>query len=71
MQMPNVFKTLTSISVWVLFIHGLIAIIWGGTDMFIFTGGWQLTPLAAIACSIGTANLILAAVAAWLRKKME
>jgi len=34
--MPHVFKTLTSICVWVLFFHGLIAIVWGGVDMFIF-----------------------------------
>lgn len=69
--MPSIFKTLTSISVWVLFFHGLIAIAWGGVDMFIFTGGWQLTTMAAISCSIGTVNLILAAVAARLRQKME
>lgn len=69
--MPYIFKTLTSITVWVLFIHGLMAIVWGGADMFIFTGGWQLTPMAAISCSIGTANLILAALAAKLRQTME
>jgi len=69
--MPKVFKTLTSISVWILFFHGLVAIAWGGADMFIFTGGWTLTKMAAISCSIGTANLILAAVAAKLRQMME
>jgi hypothetical protein len=69
--MPHVFKTLTSISVWVLFIHGLLAIAWGGADMLIFTGGWQLTTLAAISCSIGMVNLILAVVAAKLRQMME
>jgi hypothetical protein len=63
-------KTLVTISAWVLFIHGLVAIIWGGADMLIFTGGWQLTNLAAISCSIGTANLLMAAVAAWIRQKM-
>lgn len=69
--MPQVFKALTSISVWVLFIHGLLAIAWGGADMLIFTGGWQLTTLAAVSCSIGTANLILAVVAVKLRQMME
>jgi hypothetical protein len=62
---------MTTISAWILFIHGLVAIAWGGVDMLHFTGGWQLTELAAISCSIGTANLVLAAVAAWLRHKME
>ena len=69
--MPTVFKHLTSICVWVLFFHGLVAIAWGGADMFIFTGGWQLTKLAALSCTIGTVNLILAVVAAKLRQMMD
>jgi hypothetical protein len=69
--MSHTFKTLASICVWVLFLHGLVAILWGGVDMFIFTGGWKLTYKAAISCSIGTANLILAVLAARLRQKMD
>jgi hypothetical protein len=64
-------RLMTTISAWLLFIHGLAAIAWGGVDMLHFTGGWQLTEMAAISCSIGTANLIMAAIAAWLRHKME
>ena len=63
-------RVITTISVWILFLHGLAGIAWGGVDIFYFTGDWQLTEMAAISCSIGTANLFLAAVAAWLRHKM-
>ena len=69
--MPPILKGITTISVWVLFIHGLVAIVWGGVDMLIFTGGWQLTKLAALSCAIGTANLLMAAAAAKLRHMME
>ena len=69
--MPQIFKTLVSISVWVLFIHGIVAILWGGIDMFILSGGGRLTMMAAVGCSIGTVNLILAAVAAKLRQMLD
>jgi len=42
---------------------GLIAIVWGGVDMFILAGGGKLTMMAAISYSIGTVNLIFAAAA--------
>lgn len=64
-------RLMTTISAWILFILGLAAVAWGGVDMLHFTGGWQLTELAAISCSIGTASFALAAVAAWLRHRME
>jgi len=69
--MPQIFKALVSISVWVLFIHGIVAILWGGIDMYFLTGGGRLTMMAAISCSIGTVNLILVAVAAKLRQMLE
>jgi len=69
--MPSIFKVLTSISVWVLFIHGLVAIAWGGIDMWFLTGGGKLTIMATISCGIGTANLLMAAAAAKLRDMME
>jgi hypothetical protein len=49
----------------------LLAVIWGGVDMLIFTGGWRLTHMAAISCSIGTVSLFLAVVTARLRHMME
>lgn len=68
--MPPIFKALTSISVWILFLHGLVAIAWGGYDMWILNGG-TFTKMAALACGIGTTNLLMAAVAAKLRDMMS
>ncbi len=68
--MPQIFKALTSISVWILFIHGIIAIAWGGYSMWVKEGG-DLTFLAAASCGIGTANMLMAAAAAKLRSLME
>jgi hypothetical protein len=68
--MPQIFKALTSIAVWILFIHGIIAIAWGGYSMWIKEGG-DLTLLAAISCGIGTTNMLMAAAAAKLRGLME
>ena len=68
--MPAIFKTLTSISVWILFIHGLVAIIWGGLEMWVFGEEIELTTMAVISCSLGTANLLMAAAAAKLRDMM-
>ena len=63
-------KAIVSISVWVLFLHGLVAIAGGGYDMWIRHGG-DLTQMAVISCALGTANLLMAAVAAKLRHMME
>ena len=63
-------KSITTIGVWVLFFHGLVAIAWGGYDMWILHGG-NLSQMAAISCAIGTTNLLMAAVAAKLRRTME
>ena len=63
-------KAIVTIVVWVLFLHGLVAIAWGGYDMWIQNGG-NLTQMAAISCAIGTSNLLMAAIAARLRHAME
>ena len=67
--MPKGFKAITTISVWVLFLHGLVAILWGGIDML--SEGWTLTKMAALSCSIGTVNLIFAAIAIKIRQTLE
>ena len=67
--MPKGLKAITSIIVWVLFLHGLVAILWGGIDML--SEGWTLTKMAALSCSIGTVNLIFAAIAIKIRQTLE
>jgi len=70
--MPPIFKALITISVWVLFIKGWLGIL-AGT----YTAGMAMmagapTPMVAVAeCGVGVAALILSAVAAKLRQKVE
>jgi hypothetical protein len=67
--MSPVFKTIITISIWVLFIKGLIASVVGCvlTGIAIMGGNTPLMVYAAISC-VGIASLILACVAVKLRK---
>ena len=69
--MPNIFKALASISVWVLFIAGLGFLVssfipWAASGFG--TGAWQQQDAF---CGIGTASIILSVVAMKLRKMLE
>jgi len=69
--MPPVFKAIVSIIVWVLFIYGFLGVIGGVTVCFMGASGGQVSAVAAVIHpAIGVASLILAAVAAWLRKAL-
>ncbi len=68
--MPPIFKAITSICVWILFIHGIVAIGYGGYEMWIVADG-ELTTIAAISCAMGTANLLMTAAVAKLRGMMQ
>jgi len=67
--MPHIFKAIVSISVWLLFIKGLLLIpVTFYTFIRAFLGG-EPTPLAGVAsCAAGTLALLSACVAAWIRK---
>ena len=66
--MPQVFKSLVSISVWILFIYGCILLI--NTTVQSIIGG--LSPALTMAGGgIAMASFILAAVAAKLRQMLE
>ena len=70
--MPQVFKTLASITVWVLFISGCIT-------GFVTTLNWIVEvgligkpdPAMFVGWGLGTAQLFLAAVAVKLRQMLE
>ena len=70
--MPPVFKTIINISVWILFVKGLLI-----AFVTIYTIGkaymaHETTPMVGVAaCAAGSFAFILACVAAWLRKKVE
>ena len=70
--MPPVFKAIITISVWVLFIKGLLSILVGTIMGAMASMGGAQVPLGSVAlCSEGIVALILAAVAAWIRQKVE
>ncbi len=66
--MPSIFKALVSIIVWILFIKGCVSILAGTVAAF---AGTQPMLTAVAICSEGIIALILAAVAAKIRQKME
>jgi uncharacterized membrane protein YqgA involved in biofilm formation len=70
--MPPVFKAVVTISVWVLFIKGCLAVLTSTLLVLMAqpmaTG---VTPLGGVAMGgIGVVALVLACVAAWIRQKI-
>ena len=70
--MPNVFKTIINISVWLLFFKGLLAVV---LTLYVvlkaLMDGDTIPMLAAAGCAVGSFAFILACLAAWIRKKVE
>jgi hypothetical protein len=65
--MPQIFKVLVSIAVWILFVYGCLGVIGG-----LVVCGMRVHGVAALVHPlVGIASLILSCVAAWLRKKLE
>ena len=67
--MPSIFRAVVSISVWLLFIKGLLLIpVTFYTFIRAFQNG-ESTPLVGVAsCAGGTFALLSACVGAWIRK---
>jgi hypothetical protein len=65
--MPPIFKALASITAWILFINGCLAMIFSGVDRLV--GGPPMGALAAWAVAV--TSLALAVVAMRLRKGLE
>jgi hypothetical protein len=66
--MPQIFKALVSISVWILFVWGCVLLINSMVLMIIGWADWQPT-MAGF--GIAVVSLALAAVAAMIRQKLE
>ena len=70
--MPSSLKAVITISAWVLFIKGWLSILAGTWTVSTVSMAGKPPPLSGIAeCAVGSAALILACVAAWLRQKVE
>ena len=70
--MKSIFKTIISISIWLLFIKGLLLIpVTIYTFIQAFLNG-EPTPLAGVlACAAGTFALVSACFAVWIRKIVD
>ncbi len=67
--MPPIFKTIISISVWLLFIKGLLLIpVTFYTFGQAFLNGEPTPMVGVMACAGGTFALLSACCAAWIRK---
>ena len=71
--MPNSFKSIINVSVWILFLKGLLAV---GLTLYLiikaFVDGDTLPMFGAAAgCAVGTMAFTMACLTAWIRKKVE
>ncbi len=62
--MPQVFKTLASVVIWILFVGGCLAILAGLPVPFLWNGEWRYMAL-------GFAGLFLSTVAIWIRRSLQ
>jgi predicted acylesterase/phospholipase RssA len=70
--MPNVFKTIINISVWILFLKGLLAVALTLYTVIKALADDGNIPMTAVAgCAAGAFAFILACVAAWIRQKVS
>jgi hypothetical protein len=70
--MPPVFKTIVNVSVWILFIKGiLLALVTFYTFGRAYLNG-EGTPIVGIAsCAAGTFAFTMTCIAVWIRRKLE
>ena len=70
MNMPSIFKALASITVWILFVYGCLAVLGGLVLCAMSVSGAKVNDISALVhpC-VGVASLILSVVAAWFRIK--
>lgn len=71
--MPNVFKTLINVSVWFLFLKGIVAV---ALTLYIiikaFVDGDPLPMFpAAAGCAVGSFAFTMTCVAVWIRQKVD
>ena len=69
--MPQAFKALASITVWILFLGGCVLGIMGTLGYFVNVGFGKPDTANFMAWGIAAANLFLSVVAAKLRQMME
>ncbi len=66
--MPPIFKTLASITVWILFVFGCLALLGGFARIFV--SSQRTLPLISVYFGYGIISLALSVVSAKLRQTM-
>ena len=70
--MSPIFKTIVNISIWILFLKGVLAtLVTLYFLMRVFIDGEKLPMVVVASCAVGCFAYILACIAAWIRKKVE
>ena len=70
--MPKSFKTIIDLSVWILFIKGLLAVLLTVYTVLLALLRGETMPIVAVAgCATGSFAFILTCIAAWIRQKVE
>ncbi len=71
-EMPPVFKTIINVSVWMLFLKGLLAVVLTIYTVIVSLLEDGRIPIVAVTgCAVGSFAFILACLAAWIRQKVE
>ena len=70
--MPPVFKNIINISVWLLFLKGLLAVCLTIYAVMLALMNGETIPMVAVGgCAVGSFAFVLACVGAWIRQKVE
>ena len=70
--MPSIFKTIVNISIWMLFIKGVLAAcITVYTVIQAYVDGETTQMVGVISCMAGTFAFIMTCIAVWIRRKIE
>jgi hypothetical protein len=64
--MPRFLVTLVTISVWILFVVGCLALLGGIVGLFLFPGGSRMTA----AFGFGVFSIMLSVIATWFRQQL-
>ena len=72
LDMSSVFKTIINVSIWFLFLKGVLAaLVTIYTILNAYIDGERTPIVGAFSCAVGSFAFILACVAIWIKKKVE
>lgn len=70
--MSNTFKTIINISIWFLFLKGVLAaLVTIYTILKAYLNGEKTPMVGVVSCAVGSFAFILACVAVWIKTKVQ